>query len=482
MKKKALTESPSQSLSTDGNWLQEELSGAQFPDARLTKRFHSVAEQLWSGLGQSIPFACRDWANTKAAYRFLSNEDVNESDILSGHFRSTKERFSSLKEYCLVLQDTTEFSYTREQPEDIGIINRFKTDQLDLFGKPIYRTDCGLLMHSSLVVSRSGIPLGLAATKFWTREKFKGTNALKRHTNPTRIPIEQKESYRWLENLRQSTALLGDPQRCIHVGDRESDIYELFHLAGELGTNFLVRTCVNRLAVDGSTTINEEMEKLKPKKHVVSVDTHKGRSITADLEVRYKKMTVCPPIGKGKRYVPLVLTVIHAREINCPVDRPKIDWRLITNLSIESHSEAIEKLDWYALRWRIETFHKILKSCCKSENLKLRSAQRLTNAISIFCILSWRLFWATMVSRQVKNAAPDDVFTADEIHVLDEHFKDAKRDHGCNLNGYLRRVAILGGHLDRKSDPPPGNLIMWRGFQRLADMILGYEAAINVGN
>jgi hypothetical protein len=102
-------------------------------------------------------------------------------------------------------------------------------------------------MHSSLVVTAEGLPLGLAAVKFWTRSRFKGTTALKRHVNPTRVPIEEKESYRWLENMRQSTALLGDPVRCIHVGDRESDIYELFCTAYDLSTYFLVRTCVDRM-------------------------------------------------------------------------------------------------------------------------------------------------------------------------------------------------------------------------------------------
>ena len=83
-------------------------------------------------------------------------------------------------------------------------------------------------MHSSLVLTPQVVPPGLAAVKFWTRDKFKGTNALKLTVNPTRIPIEPKESIRWLENLRQSTALLEAPPRCVHVGDRESDIYEMF--------------------------------------------------------------------------------------------------------------------------------------------------------------------------------------------------------------------------------------------------------------
>jgi hypothetical protein len=114
-------------------------------------------------------------------------------------------------------------------------------------------------MHSSLAVTTEGLPLGLAAIKFWSRSKFKGTNALKRSVNPTRVPIEEKESIRWLENLQRSTELLGEATRCVHTGDRESDIYELFCLAEQSGTKFLVRTCVDRLAGDGQHTISAAM-------------------------------------------------------------------------------------------------------------------------------------------------------------------------------------------------------------------------------
>jgi hypothetical protein len=120
-------------------------------------------------------------------------------------------------------------------------------------------------MHSSLAVTTEGLPLGLTAVKFWTRKKFKGTAALKKKINPTRVPIEKKESIRWLDNVRQSTELLVDPGRCIHVGDRESDIYELFWTAREAGTHFVIRTCVDRLAGDGDHTIADEMDEVAVK-------------------------------------------------------------------------------------------------------------------------------------------------------------------------------------------------------------------------
>lgn len=132
-------------------------------------------------------------------------------------------------------------------------------------------------MHSSLAVTTDGLPLGLTAIKFWSREKFKGTARLKRHINPTRVPIEKKESIRWLENLGQSTELLGIPQRCVHIGDRESDIYELFCKAHDAGTQFLFRTCVDRLAEDGSVTISAQMQEVACKGvHRVEVRDRRG--------------------------------------------------------------------------------------------------------------------------------------------------------------------------------------------------------------
>jgi hypothetical protein len=117
----------------------------------------------------------------------------------------------------------------------------------------------------------------LTAVKFWTRKKFKGTAALKGKVNPTRVPIEKKESVRWLDNVRQSTELLGDPGRCVHIGDRESDIYELFCAAREAGTHFVIRTCVDRLAGNGDHTIADEMGEVAVKgRHRIDVRDSNG--------------------------------------------------------------------------------------------------------------------------------------------------------------------------------------------------------------
>jgi hypothetical protein len=446
----------------DEEWIEAELTGCRFPDARLGDRLRKLLEGVTGAVGKSLPMACQDWANTKAAYRFLDNDRVSEGAILEGHFRATADRFAAADGPILVLHDTTDFSYQRSAREKIGFTGKTNCGR-DKAGRLRQHTVCGLLMHSSLVVTLDGLPLGLSAIKFWTRQKFKGTTALKRKVNPTRIPIEQKESYRWLENIRQSTERLADAGRCVHIGDRESDIFELFCLAEELGASFLVRTCVDRLAGDGGYTIAKEMADAPLKGvHTIEVFDKDRRPTIAKLELRYRRIKVLPPIGKQKRYPSLDLTVIHARERGEPENRARIDWKLITNLPVRSRSDAVEKLSWYAMRWKIEVFHKILKSGCRAEEAKLRTAERLVKLIAVFCIMSWRIFWMTMLTRAAPNAPPEAALTTLEVRILDRLVpdKDMLRRRQEPLGSYLTKVAKLGGYLARKKDPPPGNIVM----------------------
>ena len=266
-------------------WWEDELAGCVFTDARLGQRLRKLIEQMGSAIGASLPLACQDWANTKAAYRFFSNDRVSEAVILAGHFQSTRDRFAATDGPILVVQDTTEFTFQRKRAEAVGITCRVNSGR-DKAGRFRMHTVCGLLMHASLVITTEGLPLGLSAVKFWSWQRFKGTAALKRKVNLTRVPIEQKESIRWLENMRQSMALLGEPARCVHIGDRESDIYELFCTAQELGTHFIVRSCVDRLAGDGGHTIADEMDEVRVQGvHPVEVRDSKGRVETVTVEL-----------------------------------------------------------------------------------------------------------------------------------------------------------------------------------------------------
>ena len=211
--------------------------------------------------------------------------------------------------------------------------------------------------------------------------------------------------------------------------------------------------------------------------HRIKMRDKKGNISEAKLEIKYRRIHVLPPIGKQKQYPDLWLTVIHAEEKTKPKNRERIVWKLMTDLPITSRKEAIEKLNWYAMRWKIETFHKILKSGCKAEDSKLRTAGRLANLISVFCILSWRIFWMTMINRCSPGSPAKLALTNDEINLLDHLAKNIndKQPKNKKLSDYVIKIAKLGGYLARASDPPPGNIVMWRGLSRLTDIELGFN-------
>jgi hypothetical protein len=174
---------------------------------------------------------------------------------------------------------------------------------------------------------------------------------------------------------------------------------------------------------------------------------------------------------------------IRTEECGSPKHRKKIHWKLITDLPVRSRKDAIEKLQWYAMRWQIEVFHKILKSGCKAEEAKLPTAQRLRNLIAVFCILSWRLFWITMLNRSAPQARPTLALDETEISLLDHLMKDKTRPRRKTFGQYLTKIAQLGGYLPRATDPPPGNTVMWRELSRLTDITLGAMIGMQlVGN
>lgn len=275
--------------------------------------------------------------------------------------------------------------------------------------------------------------------------------------------------------------MLGDPSRCIHIGDREADIYELFCTARQAEAHFLVRTCVDRLAEDGDTTISRVMRRVPILGvHEVEVRDAKGRAATAEVELRVRRMTVRPPIGKQGRYPELSLTVIHAHERGAPEGREPIRWDLLTDRPVTGLPDAVEQLDRYTHRWKIETYHKILKSGCRAEQSRLRTAERLTNLLAVLCIVAWRVFWLTMTNRATPEAPAEVALTATEVAILDHLGGDATGPARPTVSHYLVAIAKLGGYLARTKDPPPGNMVIWRGLTRLMDIHLGFELSARV--
>ncbi len=140
-----------------GTWVEDETAACGLEDARLNRRLGLMLAAMGERPGKSLPTAPRNWANTKAAYRFFSNGRVNEDRILAGHFGASALRVQATDGPILVLQDTTEFSFTRASPEKIGF-TRTSTGRKEKDGRFRQHTLCGLLMHASLAVTPEGLP------------------------------------------------------------------------------------------------------------------------------------------------------------------------------------------------------------------------------------------------------------------------------------------------------------------------------------
>ena len=452
---------------------------ATFATVRLERRFKTLLAELSARLGSSMPFACQDWAATKAAYRFFANERIAEADILGGHFEATRARAQAAGGPLLVLHDTTEFSYQRQGIAGLGLLSQpWLGRGRGKKGAPRHFDGTWLFDACEPGADARRATLGfdchqvLDAPAVQRLQRPQAQDQPHAGTGGRKGELSLAGESAAVESMARAARRLRAHRRS------ESDIYELFCAAREEGTHFLVRTCVDRLAEDGACTVVEAMESFAVRgTHRLHLKTKDGRPSEAVVEVRYRRLQVLPPVSKQRRYPPLNLTVIHAKEKGRPEGREAVDWKLLTDLPVRSLKAAVEKLGWYALRWKIEVFHKILKSGCKAEESLLRSVEKLVKLICVFCVVSWRIFWLTMLSRSDPQSSPGVALTEEECQILD-HLVKPKQGANADQNTvstYLTKVACLGGYLARRKDPPPGNKVMWRGICRLADLMLGAE-------
>ena len=145
---------------------------------------------------------------------------------------------------------------------------------------------------------------------------------------------------------------------------------------------------------------------------------------------------------------------------------------LLTNLVVENFKEAMEKVDWYKLRWTIEVFHKILKSGCQVEACRLQTGDRLKRYITICSIIAWRLHWMTFINRTDPQKPCTVLLENHEWKALYGKINktSAVPNDPPTVRVAVRWIAMLGGFLARKNDGEPGIITIWRGWQRLSDI------------
>ncbi len=115
--------------------------------------------------------------------------------------------------------------------------------------------------------------------------------------------------------------------------------------------------------------------------------------------------------------------IIHVSENNAPIDVKPLEWFLLTTIELNTIDDALDCIEWYCLRWRIEDWHRVLKSGCKVEKLAHETAERLKRAIAINLVIAWRIMLMTLLGREMPNISPDILFSDLEIEVLEAYAK-----------------------------------------------------------
>jgi hypothetical protein len=458
-------------------WIAEELATLDLGDVRLDRRCHVVLDRLFSKPSVSIPAACRGLAEMTAAYRFFDNDRVDEYELLHPHRDATVARIRE-QPVALVAQDTTELDYSR--PEEV----------VEGAGPLTLETRIGFHNHALIAFTPQRLCLGVIDAEIWGRDPLDFGKRLEKASKP----IEQKESYRWLQAYQRAceVAERAPTTQVVSISDAEGDIYECFLAAvpepEQRKADWIIRASQDRVLAKESRSEDGTVRKLRQALAVapilgtivVEVAKKEGRSArTAPMTVQSVTLHLRPPERRTdppQRLGPVAINAVLVRETDPPVGEDAIEWLLLTNLEVATFAQAVTIAEYYSCRWQIEIFFKVLKSGCKVERLQLESAERLKPCLMMYMIVAWRVLFVTMLGRECPELPCTVLFADEEWKSVWAIVKRRPTPTTPPLLAeFIKMVASLGGHIGRKGDGPPGPKTMWIGLQRTVDFAVAWK-------
>lgn len=443
------------SQDTDIDWAIQEFGKADLGDARRSKRLVALARQLARSPHCSFPQSLSA-PELKAAYRFFDNDCVDTDGILTAHIGQTLTRMRAVP-LVLAVQDTTEYNLTHlSATEGLGYCSHKKVR--------------GFFMHSMLALTPEGLPLGVLGLKTWVRP----LEQLGKRTLRRALPIQEKESAKWIEGLNQVTALKSRcPQtRIVSVCDREADVYDLFAAERAAGVDWLVRAAWNRGVDHPEKYLWEAMQPV-PEMGTTALHVPARGSTperTARLAIRCAPVRIRPPKSRqGRGLAGVDMYATWAIETSPPEGIAPIEWMLLSSVPTQTLEQAMERLSWYARRWTIETWHRVLKSGCQIEARQFGDAQRFMRATALFAVISWRILYATLLGRLDADLSCEVLLQRFEWQALycRTHATTEPPKQPPTLGKAILWIAKLGGYLGRTRDRPPGITVLWRGLLSL---------------
>jgi hypothetical protein len=421
----------------------------------------------------------RQLADTRAEKvgltRFFRNRDVTAAEILETAAARTAQ--AAAGRHVLVIQDTSEINYQAKAGRKRGL------------GRVGNGADIGLFVHPALVVDAAdGSVLGLAGATIWRRNKVKAPNY-------QTLPIEEKESNRWLVTPMAASAYLAEASLITEVSDRESDIYELYARVPNARSHVLVRATKDRaLFKKGEqkggylfAAIAAQPEAGRLSFDLAGRPGRPARKVT--LAVRFCEATLRQPrTGRDRRDPPfLTLTVVEVSEIDPPSNEDAIVWRLLTTHAVQTFDEAARIVDLYRLRWTIEQLFRTLKS----QAIALEDSF-LADGDALECLAATALIAACMVMQLVHGRGEagwthkaSRLFNPGEITVLKAlgvkyqgKTEKQRNPHPIESLAWAAwQIARLGGWNGYATERPPGPITFSRGLQRFHAIAQGFSLA-----
>jgi hypothetical protein len=461
-------------------WIIEEMKTASLGDKRLNSRLGQVLSQLAARPTASIPAACGGRAEMVAAYRFCENENTSFDSILQPHIDATRQRMSA-QSVVLLAQDTSEVDVTRPDQQVAG------AGPLDGDSRR------GALLHLMHAFTPDGTPLGTVFATAWTRAEEPVCASLSRAERAA-IPIEEKESYRWVTTLQQAReeARFCPGTQLICVADSEADIYEVLAEGTRepQTSDWIVRACQDRaLSCENGQNTEERLVRehllqqpvlfgktiqVRGRKAKVACETRGRRqprqSREAEVVVRAARVTLRPPWRPDRKLPPVTVNVVLVSEVNPPPGDEPVEWLLLTSLPINSVEQVREIIQGYCIRWMIEVFFRVLKSGCRVEERLFEYMDRLLTCLALYVIVAWRTLYVCRLGRSCPEISCELVFEPAEWKSVWKvvHREDPPAEPPP-LGAFVRLVAQLGGYVNRKRADPPGPQTTWIGLQRMHD-------------
>jgi hypothetical protein len=332
------------------------------------------------------------------------------------------------------------------------------------------------MVHDTMAFTPEGVALGLVDIQTWTRPP----DEYGKRIRCKQLPLEQKESMKWLNSLQAAQQLQPavSQTRLVCISDCESDVFALFELArlNENGPALLIRATHNRCVDHPKKHLWEFMRSQQISgSYIIEVPRKdKQPARQAELTIRFAEVKLKSPARRSKQQARVIrVWAILAEEKNPPTEVAPICWLLLTMLPVTTLEAAIEKIRWYVIRWQIELFHKVLKSGCRVEDRQLDTVEKLIRCLMVDAIIAWRILLLTKLGREVPELPCTVVFDEYEWKALYYFVNKTQQlpDQEPTLQEAIRMVAKLGGFLGRKRDGQPGSITIWRGLIRLHDIV-----------